>query len=114
MLVTDDEECLGVITPQELLQSHMDDDTEAEAVMKFVPKLQRNADVRETARLLIENERWPRQSTRAKRCGAASTLMKSSKLRDTYRVKPGEVIEGEGRFRPRLERLVTVDGANNE
>jgi len=56
MLVTDDEECLGVITPQELLQSHMDDDTEAEAVMKFVPKLQRNADVRETARLLIENE----------------------------------------------------------
>jgi len=56
VLVTDDEECLGVITPQELLQSHMDDDTEAEAVMKFVPKLQRNADVRETARLLIENE----------------------------------------------------------
>ena len=36
------------------------------------------------------------------------------KMRDTYRVKPGEVIEGEGRFRPRLEQLVTVDGANNE
>ena len=36
------------------------------------------------------------------------------KMRDTYRVKPGQVIDGDGRFRPRLERLVTVDGANNE
>ena len=56
VLITDGEECLGVITPQELLQSHMDDDTTAETLMKFVPKLQRDADVRETARLLIENE----------------------------------------------------------
>lgn len=33
------------------------------------------------------------------------------KLRDTYRVRPGQVIEGEGRFRQHLEQL--VDGENN-
>ena len=33
-----------------------------------------------------------------------------AKMRDTYRVRPGQVIEGDGRFRQRLEQLVTGDG----
>ena len=36
------------------------------------------------------------------------------KMRDTYRVAPGRVIEGEGRFRQRLEGLVADDGDANE
>ena len=34
------------------------------------------------------------------------------KMRDTYRVKPGQVVEGDGRFRSRLEQLVGDDDAN--
>lgn len=37
-----------------------------------------------------------------------------AKMRDTYRVEPGRVIEGDGRFRQRLEDLVAVDDANEE
>ena len=36
------------------------------------------------------------------------------KMRDTYRVEPGRVIEGEGRFRQRLEQLVSAEDAAND
>ena len=35
-----------------------------------------------------------------------------AKMRDTYRVEPGRVIKGDGRFRQRLEQLVAVDDAD--
>ena len=38
-----------------------------------------------------------------------------AKMRDTYRVEPGRVIDGDGRFRQRLDELVaTADDTNKE
>lgn len=56
ILVVEDGECVGVITPQELLRSQTDDETAARQVMKAVPVVDRTEGVREVARLLVENE----------------------------------------------------------
>lgn len=56
ILIVEDGECIGVITPQELLRSQTDDETAARQVMKAVPVVDRNEGVREVARLLVENE----------------------------------------------------------
>ena len=56
ILVIDDGEVRGVITPREVLNSHRSDDTTASALAKPVPEVERTADVREVCRLLVESE----------------------------------------------------------
>ena len=56
ILIVENGECIGVITPQELLRSQTDDSAAARQVMKAVPVVDRNEGVREVARLLVENE----------------------------------------------------------
>ena len=56
ILIVENGECIGVITPQELLRSRTDDETAARQVMKAVPVVDRNEGIREVARLLVENE----------------------------------------------------------
>ncbi|WP_336363779.1 CBS domain-containing protein [Halalkalicoccus salilacus] len=56
ILVVENGECIGVITPQELLRSQTDEGTAARRVMKAVPVVDRNEGIREVARLLVENE----------------------------------------------------------
>jgi CBS domain-containing protein len=56
VIVTDDDGYAGVITQQQLLQSHIEDDTKAAAMVKSAPKVERNADVREVARMLVEGD----------------------------------------------------------
>ena len=56
ILVVENGECIGVITPQELLRSQTDEGTAARQVMKAVPVVDRNEGIREVARLLVENE----------------------------------------------------------
>lgn len=54
VLVTADGAYEGVITERQLLSSHMEDDTKASAVSKNAPRIDRTADVREVARVLVE------------------------------------------------------------
>ena len=54
VLVTDDDEYVGVITERQLLSSHVEDDTKANVMMKSAPRVERTADVREVARVLVE------------------------------------------------------------
>jgi predicted transcriptional regulator len=54
IIVTDDGEYAGVITQKQLVQSHVEDKTKAGAMMQHAPKIERTADVRETARVLVE------------------------------------------------------------
>ena len=54
VLVTADGAYDGVITERQLLSSHMEDDTKASAVSKNAPRIDRTADVREVARVLVE------------------------------------------------------------
>ena len=54
IIVTDDGEYAGVITQKQLVQSHVEDKTNAGAMMQHAPKIERTADVRETARVLVE------------------------------------------------------------
>jgi CBS domain-containing protein len=56
VIVTNDGDYVGVITQQQLLQSHIEDDTKAAAMVKSAPKIERNADVREVARMLVEGD----------------------------------------------------------
>ncbi|MWG34204.1 CBS domain-containing protein [Halomarina oriensis] len=56
VIVTDDGDYSGVITQQQLLQSHIEDDTKAGAMVKSAPKIERNADVRDVARMLVEGD----------------------------------------------------------
>jgi CBS domain-containing protein len=56
ILVIEDGESVGVITPQELLRSQTDDATAARQVARAVPVVDRTEGVREVARLLVENE----------------------------------------------------------
>jgi CBS domain-containing protein/ribosome-associated translation inhibitor RaiA len=44
----------GVLTERQLLQSHIEDHTKAEALAEPAPKVERTEDVRETARMLVE------------------------------------------------------------
>ena len=54
MVVTDDGDYAGVITEKQLLQSHVEDDTKAGAMMRAAPQVDRRANVRDVARMLIE------------------------------------------------------------
>ena len=56
VIVTDDGDYTGIITQQQLLQSHIEDDTKAAAMVKSAPKVERTADVREVARMLVEGD----------------------------------------------------------
>jgi len=54
IIVTDDGEYAGVITQRQLIQSHIEDDAKARAMMRSAPKIGRTDDVREVARVLVE------------------------------------------------------------
>ncbi|MFD1513702.1 CBS domain-containing protein [Halomarina rubra] len=56
VIVTNDGDYAGVITQQQLLQSHIEDDTKAGAMVKSAPKIERDADVRDVARMLVEGD----------------------------------------------------------
>ncbi|WP_135663782.1 CBS domain-containing protein [Halorhabdus rudnickae] len=55
VIVTDDGSYAGVITQKQLVQSHVEDRAKASALMQHAPKVERTADVRETARVLVES-----------------------------------------------------------
>lgn len=50
------EDVVGVVTPRDLVRSHFDDDTKASTAATAVPHLDQSDDVREAARLLVENQ----------------------------------------------------------
>ncbi len=54
VIVTADGEYEGIITEQELIQSHVEDKTKAGALTRSAPKVERTADIREVARVLVE------------------------------------------------------------
>ena len=54
IIVTDDGDYAGVITEKQLLQSHVEDDTKAGAMMRAAPQVDRRANVRDVARMLVE------------------------------------------------------------
>jgi CBS domain-containing protein/ribosome-associated translation inhibitor RaiA len=54
LIVTDDGEYVGVITPRSLMQSHVEDSTKANALMTAAPQVERTSDVRDVARMLVE------------------------------------------------------------
>ena len=54
IIVTDGGDYEGVITEKQLLQSHVEDDTKAGAMMRSAPQVDRRADVRDVARMLVE------------------------------------------------------------
>ncbi|QSG15288.1 CBS domain-containing protein [Halapricum desulfuricans] len=54
ILVTDDGDYEGVITQKQLVQSHVEDQAKAGAMAQHAPKVDRTADLRETARVLVE------------------------------------------------------------
>ena len=56
VIVTDAGQYRGVLTERQLLQSHVDDDTKAEAMMRSAPRISRTEDVRTVARVLLEGD----------------------------------------------------------
>ncbi|MDS0283513.1 CBS domain-containing protein [Haloarcula onubensis] len=54
IIVTEDGEYAGVITQKQLVQSHVEDDAKAGAMVRSAPKVERTADVRKVARVLVE------------------------------------------------------------
>jgi CBS domain-containing protein len=54
VIVTEDDEYEGVITERQLLQSHVEDDTKAGRMVQTAPQVERTADVRDVARMLVE------------------------------------------------------------
>ena len=54
LIVTNDGAYAGVITQRSLMQSHVEDSTKVSAVMDSAPRIERTADVREVARMLVE------------------------------------------------------------
>ncbi|WP_436932209.1 CBS domain-containing protein [Halosimplex halobium] len=54
LIVTDDGEYAGIITQKQLVQSHIEDNTKASAMLQPAPKVERTDDVREVARVLVE------------------------------------------------------------
>jgi len=55
VIVTENGEYEGVITQQQLLQSHIEDDTKAGAMTKSAPKVEQTTDLRDVARMLVES-----------------------------------------------------------
>ncbi len=64
IVVTDDGDYAGVITERQLMQSHVEDDTKVDAILKpgrsraqssHAPRVDRRDDVREVARVLVES-----------------------------------------------------------
>ena len=55
VLVVENADVVGVVTPEDLLRSQYDDDTTVERVAASVPSVGLTADVREVARLLVES-----------------------------------------------------------
>ena len=56
VLVIEDDEVRGVIGQQQLIRSHLEDSTQAHALMRSAPTLTVDMDVREVARLLVEGD----------------------------------------------------------
>jgi CBS domain-containing protein len=54
VIVTDDGEYVGVLTERQLLQSHVEDDAKAGAMVRNAPKVERTDGVRDVARVLVE------------------------------------------------------------
>ncbi len=54
IIVTEDGEYVGIITQKQLVQSHVEDDAKAGAMVRSAPKVERTADVRKVARVLVE------------------------------------------------------------
>jgi len=54
IIVTEDGAYTGVITQKQLVQSHVEDDAKAGAMVRSAPKVERTADVRKVARVLVE------------------------------------------------------------
>jgi len=54
IIVTEDGAYVGVITQKQLVQSHVEDDAKAGAMTRSAPKVERTADVRKVARVLVE------------------------------------------------------------
>ena len=54
IIVTEDGAYAGVITQKQLVQSHVEDDAKAGAMTSSAPKVERTADVRKVARVLVE------------------------------------------------------------
>ncbi|UPM43023.1 CBS domain-containing protein [Halocatena salina] len=54
VIVTEEGEYAGIITEQQLLQSHVEDGTKVGAMIESAPKIERASDVREVARMLVE------------------------------------------------------------
>jgi len=54
IIVTDEGAYAGVITQKQLVQSHVEDDAKAGAMTSSAPKVERTADVRKVARVLVE------------------------------------------------------------
>ena len=54
IIVTEGGEYTGVITQKQLVQSHVEDDAKAGAMVRSAPKVERTADVRKVARVLVE------------------------------------------------------------
>ena len=55
IIVTDDDGYAGVITERQLLQSHIEDDAKANVLVRSnVPRISRDEDVRDVARMLVE------------------------------------------------------------
>jgi len=56
LIVTEDEAYAGVLAQRQLVQSRIDDDAKVERLMQSAPKVDRTADVREVARVLVEGK----------------------------------------------------------
>lgn len=54
IIITDEGEYRGILTERQLLQSHVDDDTKAESMMRSAPRVDRTDGVREVSRMLVE------------------------------------------------------------
>jgi len=54
IIITEDGDYAGVITQKQLVQSHVEDNAKAGAMMRSAPKVERHDDVREVARVLVE------------------------------------------------------------
>ena len=54
IVITEDGAYAGVITQKQLVQSHVEDNAKAGAMMRSAPKVERYDDVREVARVLVE------------------------------------------------------------
>jgi CBS-domain-containing membrane protein len=55
LVVVQDGEYAGIITQTQLLQSHVKDDAKAAGLTRTAPQVERTADIREVARLLVES-----------------------------------------------------------